>query len=130
MNKLNDIYNTSPSLLDFFKVADNYLTTVNKKKYIFIPLQDILDNYNITNFKYKNWIVDIEKAFNHIKQKYNISFSRHQIQSGSGYSNYNIKLDFNVPNTIYYKDLYVIKNKSYYLPIYRNIIKMLKTLQK
>ena len=68
MNKLNDIYNTSSSLLDFFKVADNYLTAIDKKKYIFIPLQDILDNYNITNFKYKNWIVDIKKAFNHIWQ--------------------------------------------------------------
>ena len=123
--KLNDIYNNSESLLIFFKKADNYLTTVNKKKYIFIPLQDIFNHYYITNFIWKNWIVDLHKAFNHIKQKYNISFSRYQVQSGNGYNSLNIKRDFYVPNTIYYQDLYVIKNKSYYLPIYRNIIKML-----
>ena len=117
--KIEHIYNTSKSLSEFFKVADDYLTTVNKKKYIFIPLQEILDYYEIIGFIGKNWTVDIHKAFNHIKQKYNISFSRYQVQSGHGYGYIN-KLP--KPIVIQYKNRYFIKNKSYYLPIYRKLI--------
>jgi hypothetical protein len=117
--KIEHIYNTSKSLLEFFKVADDYLTTVNKKKYIFIPLQEILDYYEIIGFIGMNWTVDIHKAFNHIKQKYNISFSRYQVQSGHGYGYIN-KLP--KPIVIQYKNRYFIKNKSYYLPIYRKLI--------
>ena len=117
--KIEHIYNTSKSLSEFFKVADNYLTTVNKKKYIFIPLEEILDYYEIIGFIGMNWTVDIHKAFNHIKQKYNISFSRYQVQSGHGYGYIN-KLP--KPIVIQYKNRYFIKNKSYYLPIYRKLI--------
>ena len=125
LDQLNDIYNTSKSLLIFLKKADDYLTTVNKKKYIFIPLQEILYYNGIIGFIGKNWIVDIHKAFNYIKNNYNITFKRYQSQSGSG-KNMDKELHIpTIPITIYYKNRYFVKNQSYYLPTYRKLIEKL-----
>jgi hypothetical protein len=123
MKNIENIYNSSLSLSEFFKVADNYLTTVNKKKYIFIPLKEILNYYGIIGFVGKNWIVDIHKAFNHINSAYNLKFKRYKTQSGGdgGITYQNVKL----PIVIQYPRRYFIKDKSYYLPIYRKIIEKL-----
>ena len=116
--QLKDVYKENDTLLQFFKLADEYLKTVGKSKYIFIPLEEILDYYKLNGFIGQNWIVDIQKAFKYIKSKYDITFIK--IQTGGGKTNCQ---EYTVPQTIYYKNLYIIGKKSYYLPIYRNHIK-------
>ena len=122
LDQLNDIYNTSKSLLIFLKKADDYLTTVNKKKYIFIPLQEILNHYYITNFIWKDWIVDLHKAFNYIKSKYDITFTR--IQTG-GAGVKNINNTHVIPYIYTYNKFYNVNLKWYHLNLYRDIVKKL-----
>jgi hypothetical protein len=79
---LKRIYKQHNSLLNFLQKANEYLQTVNKNKWIFIPLEVILNNNRIKTFVHTIWVVDIHKAFDHIKSKYNVSFVRTQIGGG------------------------------------------------
>jgi len=119
--QLKNIYEHN-DILRFFKSADEYLTTIGKKKYIFIPLKDIIDHYDIFGFVGQNWIVDIHKAFNHIKSKYDIKFSRTQIGGGGKKTNTN---DIKTPRISRCDDFYNVNNKWYNLRVYRKIIKTL-----
>jgi hypothetical protein len=119
--QLKNIYQKNDSLVEFFKSADEYLKTVGKKKYIFIPLKDIIDHYDIFGFVGQNWIVDIHKAFNHIKSKYDIKFSRTQTGGGNKTNTNDIK----TPHISRCDDFYNVNHKWYDLRVYRNIIKTL-----
>lgn len=122
--RLKSIY-LDNSLLDFFKSADEYLKTVVKVKYIFVPLQDIFYDLGIFSFIGKNWIVDIHKAFNNIKNKYNVKFSRYTIQSAGGISRKVKNVIEKLPYTYTCNEFYNVNNKWYHLKIYRNIIETL-----
>jgi hypothetical protein len=119
--QLKNIYGNNDTLVEFFKSADEYLKTVDKKKYIFIPLAEILDYYKLISFIGQNWIVDIHKAFNHIKSKYDIMFSRTQTGGGKKPNTNVIK----TPRISRCDDFYNVNNKWYDLRVYRNIIKTL-----
>ena len=119
--QLKNIYQKNNKLVEFFKSADEYLKTVDKKKYIFVPLAEILDYYKLPSFIKQNWIVDIHKAFNHIKSKYDITFSR--TQTGGGRKP-NIS-DIKTPYISRCDDFYNVNNKWYDLKMYRKIIKTL-----
>jgi hypothetical protein len=119
--QLKNIYEKNNTLLQFFKSADEYLKTVGKKKYIFVPLQEILDYYDIIGFVGQNWIVDIHKAFNHIKSKYDITFSRTQTGGGKKTNTSDVK----TPRISRCDDFYNVNNKWYDLRVYRKIIKTL-----
>ena len=79
---LKRIYTKSNSLLKFLQKANEYLQTIDKNKWIFITLEFILNNNRIKTFVHTKWVVDIHKAFDHIKSKYNVSFVRTQIGGG------------------------------------------------
>ena len=122
--QLRNIYHKNDTLVEFYKSADEYLKTVGKKKYIFVPLGEILDYYKLISFIGQNWIVDIHKAFNHIKSKYDITFTRTQIGGGKKTNTSNIK----TPYISRCDDFYNVNNKWYDLKLYRNIIKKLQNV--
>ena len=122
--QLKSIYDNNDTFVEFYKSADEYLKTVGKKKYIFVPLEEILDYYKLNGFVGQNWIVDIHKAFNHIKSKYDIKFSRTQTGGGKKTNTSNIK----TPYISRCDDFYNVNNKWYHLKLYRNIIKKLQNV--
>ena len=120
--QLRNIYTNKDTFVEFYKSADEYLKTVGKKKYIFVPLGEILKYYKLPSFIKQNWIVDIHKAFNHIKSKYDITFSRTQ----TGCSRKPNISDIKTPYISRCDDFYNVNNKWYDLKMYRNIIKTLQ----
>jgi hypothetical protein len=108
------------------------LKTVNKKKYIFIPLKDILDYYKLFSFVGQNWIVDIHKAFNNIIKHNSVSFKVTKLQTGGG-NNRNVDpYTFYVPYISKCDEHFFKVHKTWYdLRVYRNMIKkMNKDLQR
>jgi predicted DNA-binding protein (MmcQ/YjbR family) len=85
--QLSNIYNKSQSLLAFFKESDTYLSKVNKKKWIFLSLRDILRDNEIESFVNTTWVLDIKTAAEHVNVKVDKLIS----QTGGGSSDtYNV----------------------------------------
>lgn len=86
--ELAKIYNRSRSLIAFFKEADEYLGKAAKKKWIFLPLRDILRDNKIQSFVGRNWVLDIKKAADHVNVKVDKLIS--QTGGGESLDTYNV----------------------------------------
>lgn len=90
IRELSKIYDTSPTLLLFFQKADEFLSRVGKKKWIFLPLRIIFMDNDILSYVGRTWVLDIQTAIEHANVKVERVIG--QMGGGKNFDKFNIKL--------------------------------------